>query len=396
MDMKLESVTFHDDYLRGLSLRQLELIDRAKTLAARFARRAASHDNDGSFPSENFIELKQEGFLDLTRPCEFGGQGADILDLCLMQYQLARGCASTALTVNMHLHELGAYGELLKGEARNHFFRLTAGRIVASTGSEPDASWTAPSTRAVRAPGGYVVTGRKNFLSGAPVADLLGFTACLDSHSPDCSGTCHFFVPRDLPGLRVVENWNTMGMRATGSHDLLLEDVFVESRFLVSAEGSAVERFKTVYHWFTLSVGAVYLGIAAAALELARDHMLKRFPQQTGQSPPPRPGAHQSIAEIRLQLDAASALLFQTAAAISSGYDLAGRYDARIAGAKTFATETAVSIVHRALRILGGQGYFKKNVIERLYRDVRAGEFHPYSPDVARQIIANHELKASS
>jgi alkylation response protein AidB-like acyl-CoA dehydrogenase len=388
----MNTATWHGEYPWKLSPKQLDLIERARTFAATFAERAAAHDRDGSFPMENFAELRRERFIDLTRPSEFGGLGASVLDLCLVQEQLAQGCASTALTANMHFYELGAYGQLLEGKERDRFFELTAGQLLASTGNEADASWVAPSTKVTRAPGGYIVTGRKNFLSGAPAADLLGFTGCLDKHDSDCSGTCHFFAPRDLPGLTIVENWNTMGMRATSSHDLLLENVFVEKRSLVGTEGRAVERFKTVFHWFTLSVGAVYLGIAAAALQLACGYATTRLIRPTNMPIARRPGVQYSIAEMRLQLDAARALLFETASTLTSGQDLGDRYEARIAGAKAFATETAVSIVHRALRVFGGQGYFKKNVIERLYRDVRAGEFHPYSSDVAREIIATREL----
>src|SRR5581483_9418561 len=201
----------------------------AATLAEEFRGRAAALDRTGQFPFDNYQRMREVGYLRAAVPAELGGLGAGLAAMARAQQALARGCASTALAVNMHQFQVGFAADTWRTTAaapvEKVLRRIAAeGIVLGSTGAEAivPGAWTT-STTAQREEGGYRISGRKYFCSQAPGMDLVRVNA-LDSQTGEILVVT---VPAHAEGVRVVETWDTTGMRATASHDLVLENVFV-------------------------------------------------------------------------------------------------------------------------------------------------------------------------
>jgi alkylation response protein AidB-like acyl-CoA dehydrogenase len=380
-----------------LTSRERELVELAGSLADRFAERAGEHDREGTFPFENYEEMREAGYLGLTVPEELGGRGASLHELILAQERLAIGDGSTALAVNMHVSPIGQLASLWRSsgdEGLAEVLRRAAdGRLVyASMSAEPgDPILMTSSTVAERVDGGYRVTGKKIFGTESAVCTEFSTRARYDD--PEGGPQVLFFrVPRDAEGLRMKETWDTMGMRATRSDDFELENVFVpdEAVFHSYPVGHFdATMLKTVWGWAMPTFGAVYLGIAAGALEFAREQVQARGRQDD-------PQVQGLFAEMEVLLETARAVLFRHAEEMDSG----GLYTelpvqdgmARAVLTKYVTTNNAVAIVDRALHVVGGAGYYRRFPLERMYRDVRAGPIMPYSNLEAHDLFGRTSL----
>ena len=242
----------------------------ARELGAGFATRAATHDAEDSFVAENYAELRRRRVCSAPVPAELGGGGASYGELCAMLRTLAHGCSSTALALAMHTHPLAMvvrrWNEGQK--TAEPFLRRVAAEelvIVSSGGSDfLDGSGTAE-----RVDGGYRVSGHKRFASGAPAGDLLMTTAVLAD--PAGSTVLHFPVSLRGEGIRIVETWRTLGMRATGSHDVVIDRVLVPeaSVSIRRPAGRWSSPFHLIYAVAFPLVYSVYVGVAEAARDLA-------------------------------------------------------------------------------------------------------------------------------
>jgi alkylation response protein AidB-like acyl-CoA dehydrogenase len=368
----------------------------ATDLAAEFAPRAAEIDREGRFPLENVERMKEVGYLTSVVPAELGGGGLDLAGFAACQKILAGGCASTALAINMHLFGVGAAAEgWAAGErATKPIFDMVAAGVVVG-GSLTDAATglnvRTSSTPATPVEGGYRIRGRKSFCSLAPVLDFFWGTAA-DTRT----GTLILFgLPRATPGLSFVDSWDTMAMRGTGSWDVVFDDVFVPDvavqRGTDPAAGPPVwdAAQERMFAWFATSVAAVYLGIARSAARFAYDYVTSRT--VTGASLPMarQPAQVVSAAEIELALRPAEAMVADVLTRRAAG-EILGPAD--IQALKYTAVNAADAAVDRCVRMVGGHGIFRKLPLERYYRDVRAGQFHPPSNDVALETIGKAAL----
>jgi acyl-CoA dehydrogenase len=200
----------------------------ARALGPGFASRAAAYDANDSFPVENYRELKAHGVFGAPVPTELGGGGASYGELCQVLRELGRHCGATALALAMHTHLVGTMVWMWRQGAPvgPKLERIAAEQLVLVTSGATD--WLDSSGTAVRVEGGYRVTARKTFNSGSPMGDLLLTSAVYDDAQAGTGGTVlHFALPLKSPGITVLDNWRTMGMRASGSNDIVLEDVFV-------------------------------------------------------------------------------------------------------------------------------------------------------------------------
>jgi alkylation response protein AidB-like acyl-CoA dehydrogenase len=259
-----------------MSEKREKLADLAAELAAEFAIRAAEHDRDNSFPVENVARMKECGYTALVIPEKHGGLGADLEDFVLCQEQLGQGCAATAIAINMHLFGLGSMAERSTGRPEEMLFFDAIGRgkqILGGGISEPETGgdWGSFATKARRDGEFYILNGRKTFTSLSPVIDLFMIMATLEESSPRASAT--FVIPRGVSGLQLVETWDAMGMRATASHDLLIKDVRVPAAAMSEsrAVGPIDSQGISLFAWFSLSVAAVYTGVAIAALKFTKE-----------------------------------------------------------------------------------------------------------------------------
>ncbi|HEX8632187.1 MAG TPA: acyl-CoA dehydrogenase family protein, partial [Catenuloplanes sp.] len=260
----------------------------AVRLAPRFSARAAAHDRDGSFPVDDFADLRQAGLFGLMVPRHLGGAGAGFADYADVAYELARGNGASALVFNMHASVTGALGavteELAEAlgipdealEARDRFLAEAAtGSWYAVAMSERGVGSRLSQLSTVYEPvdGGYRIKGSKTFCSGAGHADAYLVAA---RSSADQSVVSQFLVPAGSDGLQVEQTWDALGMRATSSHDLHVDVTVPTGTLLGGVEGLALVVAQLMPHWMVASYAAVYVGVARAAVDAAVEHAAAR------------------------------------------------------------------------------------------------------------------------
>ena len=263
------------------------MIDEAKRLAPRFTARAAGHDRDGTFPADDFADLRQAGLFGLMVPERLGGAGAGFVEYARVAYELARGNGATALIFNMHASVTGALSAVTNEladalglppealEARDKYLSDAAnGSWYAVAMSERGAGSRLSQliTSYSKVDGGYHIKGSKTFCSGAGHADAYLVAA---RSAADQSQVSQFLVPAG-DGLQVEETWDALGMRATGSHDLHVDVTVPEGALLGGVEGLALVVAQLAPHWMVASYAAVYVGVARAAVDAAVEHVNAR------------------------------------------------------------------------------------------------------------------------
>jgi alkylation response protein AidB-like acyl-CoA dehydrogenase len=379
--------------------REAQVLDLAGRLADTFTERAGEHDRDNTFPAENWPVMADAGYLALTVPAELGGFDADPYELLLAQERLAQGDGATALAVNMHLTTCDSLRSIWRrtGDERTESFLRAVMRnevVFASCTSEAGFGGALEdcATQARPTEGGFRLTGRKIFFTESDVATH--FTTCARLEHPALGPHMVFFncIPIDVPGLTVARTWDTLGMRATQSNDLQLEDVFVPEEALFHAY--PVGHLDAIIGLAVMSLnvpsfGAVSLGIAAAGMELVRHSVVER-----GRATDPE--VQRAFAEMEVLLESARAMLYRHAHEMAE-FDRPAHLSvmdvyARGNLAKYVACENAIAIMDRVMEVSGGVGYHRRFPIERLYRDVRAGAIMPYSSPDARKLFAEAAL----
>jgi alkylation response protein AidB-like acyl-CoA dehydrogenase len=370
------------------SERQQRFVELAATHAEDFKTRVAQHDRENSFPFENIEAMKASGYLNMTLPAEFGGGGANLMDLVLAQERLARGDGPTAVAINMHLFNVAVRTDLwrLGDETLRPFLEICARErlILCSGTSDPKmntvigfAGLNDTTRRAEKAQGGYRINGRAGFGSLSACADFFEETAHYDD--PTQGPLCLVFtVPKDTKGIEIQNNWDTMSIRASASHDTVWDNVFVPDECVKARPARRWDTYNSVFvSWFMTSLSACYLGIAQAA----RDYVIDWARERT-QIPFDRPISHYPgnqfmAAEMEVGLRAARAMLIQTASEVNELSQRANPPLMDVLACQRFITETAVSVVDKAMRIAGGAAISRSCPLEQMYRDVRAGIIHP-------------------
>jgi acyl-CoA dehydrogenase len=354
----------------------------AAELGAEFATRAAEHDRENTFVRENFDRMREAGYLKLAVPAELGGLGATMRQVCWAQAELGRSCASTALAVNMHLFQtLSTAFRWRRGIAAAEplLRRIAADGIVVMSSGGSDGMW--PSGTAVREDGGYRVSGRKVFCSQAPVADVLATMAVFDD---PVEGTVVLAigVPTASPGFRVVETWDTLGMRGTSSHDVQMDDVFVADAQVAARRpwGRVDPVLRNAAVHFAPPVASVYWGIAAGARdEAVRVICSRRYGD--GVTPAEDSLVQRQAGLMDAKLRTAWWSLAGALDEIGEDYELDDRTVGTLMVAKREVVTKAIEVVDLAMDLAGGSSYFKRSPLERAYRDVRAATFHPFNPE---------------
>lgn len=361
-------------------------VDLARRHAERFRERAERHDRENSFPFEDFEEMRESGYLAITVPEELGGAGAGLLALCRAQEALAEGAPATALGANMHLFTVGLAAEMwreTRDDKLEFFLRAVASgdMVVAASISELETSgnnFRHAATRAERVDGGYKITGRKIFCSISPVMTALTSHALYDD--PDGPPRIvHFVALRESPGLQVLDNWDAMGMRPTGSNDVVLEEVFIPDELvMMDRPADQLDDFAFNSHrWFNVSFAAVYTGVAAGAKNYAETYARERTRKPYSRPMSHFPSIQYLVAEMELAIETSRALVSQVATEFDRRPASTESDFARVLAAKYVAGENAVAVVDKAMSVTGGSGYLRRSPLERLYRDVRGAKVHP-------------------
>ena len=354
---------------------QRRLQERCRALAADFASRAAQHDREASHPLENYAALRDAGFYALNLPTELGGAGVGLLGYSLAAEELAQGCASTALAFNMHLSILGPLmaSPLVPIGTKQRLARMVVHdrTLIAGNYSEPTTSGlvgtAVPLTRARRVDGGYRITGRKAFASMLEAADFCAVLAYPDESTAPTAAMI-LLVPRGAAGRRVEEVWDTLGMRATRSDSMLLDDCWVADDALLLRADDIIPFRRDGASWSWASYTAVYLGVAVAAYRTLVETVRRRTPPGFAQSLAYHPDVRRQVAEMSVDLEAARLLTYHSAWLS----DTQGPTPATLAAfyrAKYFVGEAVTRITRAAMTLGGAHALFKTSPLERLFRD---------------------------
>jgi alkylation response protein AidB-like acyl-CoA dehydrogenase len=384
-----------------------DLVALAERLADELAGRAAVHDRDGTYPHESIRSLRDAGYLVAPVPADLGGLGvSSVHDLVVASGRLARGDASVAIGVNMHLVAVMALarrmqvavaaGKPRRAKAFAESLRTIVRErsVIAAAQSERSQDLTRPATRAERTATGWRIDGHKVFCTMSPAATtLLTAVSFVDDQGVERFGFVQ--VPADAPGVSINDDWDALGMRASGSHSITLSGVELPSG---AVRGGFPTGETVPYLDRNMPSGLFHasasLGIAEAAF--ARVAVPERVRDDDAR-------ANMLVAESAIDLAAARGVLARAASLVDEHYAAHpaddGSDDEIVAvfsegqAAKAFVVEAATHVVDRALALSGGAGYLNGSPLARAYRDVRAGAFmHPLGANRVYGFLARTAL----
>jgi alkylation response protein AidB-like acyl-CoA dehydrogenase len=366
----------------------------------RFRARAGELDRTNRYFTEDLDELRAAGYLAAAVPAELGGWGLDLAGFAASQRRLAAHAPATALAMTMHTYWVGIAAELWRSGDTTLRWMLDAavdGDVFAAGHAETgnDMPVLLSTCRAERVDGGYRLTGRKQFGSNGPAWRWLGAHA-MDIDAPGGPQVVHAFVDRASDGVTVVETWDTLGMRPTQSHDTILDGVFVPDARVacVAPAGDGQDPFIAIMGiWALAGMSAVYLGIADRAMELAVAGATRKTSIAIERGAYAyNPFVQHQVAEMFLRLEAASATVERFVGEWSAGVDHGDAWGTKLYATKWIAVEAAKRVVDIALDVSGGGGMFRGSELERLYRDVRCGGFHPGNDALTHEIVGKAVL----
>jgi alkylation response protein AidB-like acyl-CoA dehydrogenase len=373
----------------ALTPSQQDLQDVCRALAEDFAGRAAEHDRDATSPRKDFAALRDAGLYGLMVPKEYGGWGAGYVDYAIAAEELAQGSPATAMSFNMHCALVGlAYKSALPGAVRELIARLVVqeGKLVCGSLSEPGHAGALYATRLCstqlrRTGGGYVLKGRKNFCTMVDAADFV----CLFAHPEEdanAESAVLVFLPAALPGLRVERVWDTLGMRATRSDNLVLEDCLVPDTAVLDdfRVDSLPEFLRATDAVVNVPYTAVYLGIGVGALRAAIAAARHRIPTGFQQPVAYLPEVRRRVAVMSAQLEAARRLLYYAAWLVDTDAPPADTLTAFLK-AKFVVGETVAAVTRSALEVGGAHATFKGSPLERFFRDGATATIMPPPTD---------------
>ncbi|MCS5732951.1 acyl-CoA dehydrogenase family protein [Herbiconiux daphne] len=367
-------------------------------LLARIRSRAATHDRDNTFPTDDLSELAAVGYLRMFTPESLGGLGFGLARVAREQTRLATAAPATALAINMHLVWTGVAKVLLDRGDDSLAWVLTDaanGEIFAFGNSEAGNDLVLFGSNTVAEPladGGYRFTGRKIFTSLSPVWTRLGVFG-RDDTDPEAPLLVHAFLDREAEGVTTIADWNTLAMRASQSNTTVLEGaVAPASRVFrrLPAGPSADPLIFGIFANFEILLAAVYTGISQRAIELAVEAAHRRTSMKAGG----RPYAHDpdirwKVAEAGIAHDGILPQIEALAGDVDALVQHGPAWFPKLVGLKVRATESARFVVDQALRVSGGSALYASSELGRLYRDVVAGIFHPSDGESAHSTVAN-------
>jgi len=381
-----------------LTSEQQFLQNKCRELAADFATRTAAHDRDASHPIENYERLRREGVLALTVGKEWGGLGASFLDHTLAYEVLAQGCPSTALAFNMHASVVMPLLESaeVSAEAKGRIADLVVQqhKLIAGNFSEPVTTSLIGErplqARARRADSGYRVTGRKMFASMLEAADFVLVMAYPDEAASPSAGTI-LMLPRAAAGRSIDPNWDVLGMRATRSDSLILDECWLPESAAVYRSDDTRPFRHTFLNWFWGSYTPVYLGVAQAAFDELRRIVHARKQEGNAQPLAYHPDVRRHVAEMSADLEAARLITYHSAW-LSDKEGPTAETTAALYRAKYMVGEAVSRITRTALTLGGAHGIFKTSRLEQLFRDGALGPLHPPPSDFCLYNMALYEL----
>jgi len=381
--------------------RQTRLIDLAQTISKEIEGTAAEHDQNGTFPTEHFDFMRDQGYLQASVPKEQGGEGYGLTDIMLAQYEIGKGCGSTAVSVGMHHMVIGSESEALAwpGKIRDRIFRevVKDGAIANNIASEPDLGSPRgggrPATTLVKsADGKWVLNGRKTWATLSPILTYAITLAAVEDGTGDIA---RLAVRMDSTGVSIDETWDSMSMRSSGSHDIIFSDVLVTEENFVSKSNlsSRTSKSPSGAAWFPLLLSAANLGIAHAASDYAVDFALNRKPTGSADTISKIPYVREQVARMESMMLLARRSLFSCAEDWEGNPEERNNLLPEVSITKVRCIETAIAVTDLAMRIVGAVGLERNRPLERYFRDVRSAIANPPIEARALEQLASHILE---
>ncbi|ATO50734.1 acyl-CoA dehydrogenase family protein [Brevibacillus laterosporus] len=352
---------------------------------------AEQRDKEKRFPIEIMRQLGELELMGLPFPEEFGGAGADTISFAIVTEELSRACASTGITYSAHISLGGAPLHLFgtKEQKERYLTKICSGESIGAFGlTEPQAGSDAGGTKtqAVLQNGQYVINGSKCFITNASYAKFLALTAVTD-RSKGTKGITALLVPTDAPGFKVVDRYEKLGLNASNTTELVLEDVKVPQEEILGKEGEGFKQFLITLDGGRIGIGAMSVGVAQAAFNRALQYAKER--KAFGSSLSHFQMIQQKLADMATQIELARTLVYKAAWLKDQGR----KFTKEAAMAKLYASEVAMSATHQAIQIHGGYGYMKDYHVERYFRDARLLEIGEGTSEILRMVIAREVSK---
>ena len=366
----------------------------ARIAKEQIAPGAAERDEKAEFPWDMVALLRENALFGADYPEEFGGSEMGLFSLCLIIEEIAKVCASTSVV--LLVHELGAMPIMLAGndeQKKRYFPKLASGENLIAFGlTEPNAGSDVSGlkTKAVRDGDDYIINGTKTFISHADVAEVVCIAARTDPSVAGPKGTGIFIVDKGTPGFAIGKHESKMGVRASSTVEIILEDVRVPAGNILGGEALGFPILMKTLDLTRIPVASQAVGIAQGALDYAVNYTKERT--QFGKPLFSFQGLQWMMADMTTQVEAARQLTYKAAAVFEKfpkNLDRLPKEAVRqSAMAKLFAGETAMKVTTDAVQLLGGYGYVKEYPVERMMRDAKITQIYEGTSQIQKVVIA--------
>ena len=373
---------------------QRKWLQQLRNKETKFKESSTQIDELAIFPKESVQDLVDIGYTSITLPTAYGGEGLGVYDMILFQETLASFDENTALSIGWNLGVVGDIFEKKLWDQKNldSFAKeVLNGALTNRSASEAQTGSPSrggrPGTTAVKKEGNWVLTGRKTFTTSSPVLTYFLTSAWIEEKQK----IGFFLLHRELEGLSIDETWDVISMRGTGSHDLVLDNVKVDESKLVELP----EPLKgSPFNGWSLHISAAYLGTAQAARDYALHFASTHTPNSLTGPINQLPNVQQLLGEIDLELITARHVIYSVAEAYDDE-SRRGYLTNEVAVAKHVVTNSAITIVDKAMRIVGAKSLQRSNPLQRYYRNVRAGLHNPPADDMTIKNLALSAIKGA-
>ncbi|WP_047154962.1 acyl-CoA dehydrogenase [Aneurinibacillus tyrosinisolvens] len=347
---------------------------------------ANERDKTGEFPLEVFKKMAKLDLMGLPFPEEYGGAGADTASFAIVVEELSRVCASTGITYSAHVSLGGAPINLFgtHEQKQKYLTPIATGEYFGAFGlTEPGAGSDAGGTRTTAVKDGeeWVINGSKCYITNATYAKNLALTAVTDKEK-GTSGITAFIVPTDDPGFSVVANYEKMGLNASNTTALYMENVRVPEENILGERGNGFKQFLATLDGGRIGIAAMAVGIAQGAYEKALAYANERM--QFGQTLSKFQAIQFKLADMAMNIEVARNQVYKAAWLKDQGK----KFGKESAMAKLFASEMCMRVCDQAIQIHGGNGYMKEYQVERFFRDAKLLEIGEGTSEVLRMVIA--------
>ncbi len=355
--------------LKRFEMPEIDWLATVDPIARDAAAATASHDADDTFVAETYAKLKAAGFFKMHVPAELGGHGASYAEVCAVVRKLGASCSSSALAFAMHSHIVAVAAWRLRNEkapTEGLLKRVAAENLICVSSGGSD--WLKSIGTATKVDGGYRIKARKMFSSGSPMGDLL-VTSAVTEDPQTGSTVLHFAVPFKAEGVKILDTWRVMGMRGTGSHDVELNDVFVPDASISGRRPQG--KWHPLFHAISMLafpiIYSAYMGVADGA-RMKAIAMARKKPDDGNAA-----YLAGEMENAYATAEIAYADMIRIAENEKPGADTTSRQMIR----RTLVAQNAVKTVERAMELAGGAGFYRDSGLERAFRDVQAGRYHP-------------------